>query len=66
MTHSGFLPASKPVLWDMRSCEEWRTPAAIPVRIGDWGLEGLPRTDAVSCLNRFAGIMAGRMTRWYH
>jgi hypothetical protein len=23
MTHSDFLPASKPVLWDVRSCDEW-------------------------------------------
>lgn len=25
MTHRDFLPASKPVLWDVLSCEEWLT-----------------------------------------
>ena len=29
MTHSDFLPASKPVLWDVRSCEEWLARATL-------------------------------------
>lgn len=29
MTHSDFLPASKPMLWDVRSCEEWLARATL-------------------------------------
>jgi len=29
MTHSDFLPASRPVLWDARSCDEWLARTAL-------------------------------------